>query len=292
MRWVARVLGVIAVLLFVGWATDDAWAVPMIVAAPNAGGPRPTDAPDDAKPIRVLSEGEEIEAWVLPADEPRATVVVLHGIHDRKDSMVPLGRALNGQGFQAILVDLRGHGASTGTHLSYGVHDRVDLRAILDVADSEGLLVEPVGVHGVSYGASTAILFAAHDPRVQSVVAIAPFASLREVVPAYGELIFGPVGRVLPSVWINDVVDRAGVAAAFNPDEACPRCAAEQIRAPLFLAHGDADVRIPPWHGELIARAHAGPTEVMVVPGANHGTIGGEASARAHEFLRRTLLRE
>lgn len=289
MRGLRIVLGTIVGLIILAWATDSLWAVPLIVHAPNAQGVTADEAPPQARVIHV-DRDEHIEAWLLAPAEPRGTVVVLHGIRDRKASMVPLGDELVDRGFQAVLVDLRGHGASTGAHLTYGVRDREDLSAVLDALDAQGLLVEPIGVHGTSYGAATALLFGAHDARVDAVVSLAPFASLREVVPTYATLMFGAVGHALPDIWIQDVIDRAGETAQFNPDEACPRCAAAQFRGALFLAHGAADQRIPPWHGDRIERERGAlPLERRIFADANHGTIGWEARGEALAFLEAAL---
>ncbi len=136
-------------LVVLAWATDSLWAVPLIVLAPNAEGVTADEPPANVRVIRV-DRDEHIEAWLLAPSQPRGTVVVLHGIRDRKASMLPLGQDLVERGFQALLVDLRGHGASTGAHLTYGVRDREDLSAVLDAVDAQGLLIEPIGVHGAT----------------------------------------------------------------------------------------------------------------------------------------------
>lgn len=287
----ARILvGTIVGFAVLAWATDSLWAVPLIVHAPNSDGVTLTPTPDDAMSIDI-DRDVHIEAWLLrPDDPPRGTIVVLHGIRDRKDSMLPLGRDVVERGFQALVVDLRGHGTSTGSHLTYGVRDREDLSALLDELDAHGLLAEPIGVHGTSYGAATALLFGAHDARVDAVVSLAPFASLREVVPTYATLMFGPLGHAFPNAWIQDIIDRAGERASFDPDDACPRCAAATFEGALFVAHGAADRRIPPWHGDRIERDRGAlPLERRIYAGADHGTIGWEARQEALEFLERAL---
>lgn len=283
-------MGTIVGVVVLAWATDSVWAIPLIVHAPNTDGVVLTATPADAMSIDV-DRDEHVEAWLLRPGEPaRGTVVVLHGIRDRKDSMLPLGRQLVERGFQALLVDLRGHGTSTGAHLTYGVRDREDLSALLDELALHGLLVEPIGVHGTSYGAATALLFGAHDRRVDAVVSLAPFASLREVVPTYATLMFGPVGHALPDAWIQDVIDRAGEKARFDPDEACPRCAAATFHGALFLAHGSADRRIPAWHGDRIEHERGAlPLERHIYAEASHGTIGWEAREDALSFLENAL---
>jgi hypothetical protein len=63
------------------------------------------------------------------------------------------------------------------------------------------MVVGRVGVM-LSYGAATAIEWAGTDPRITAVVAVAPFASLRAVVPGYAPL--------LPGSYVQSAIDVAG----------------------------------------------------------------------------------
>lgn len=286
----ALIVGALAIPLL-AWVFDDAWAIPMIIAAPNEAGTRQDSTPADARVIVSERAGEHIEAWVLePRAEPLATVLVLHGIRDRKASMLSFGRTLTADGFRAVLVDLRGHGASSGACLTYGVADAGDLRGLIDELDAADLLTQRLGVFGVSYGAATAVLLAASEPRIDAVVALAPFASLRDVVPGYVRLIAGDFESLVPDVWMNSVIDRAGEACGFDPDLASPAARAVEMRAALFVAHGGADRRIPAWHGERIERGRrAASTRRVVYPEATHGTIGAHGTDDARAFLREEL---
>jgi pimeloyl-ACP methyl ester carboxylesterase len=221
------------------------WA---IVRAPNAGRALP-------EPLATLV--------LEPAGPPKATVFVLHGIRDRKESMTGWGGHLTGLGYRAVLVDLVGQGQSRGDFLSYGVFDARELSKLLDKA------VGPIGVMGVSYGAATAIEWAAREPRLKAVVAVAPFQSLRAVVPEYFRRLWPIVSRLMPGFVVQIAVNRAGKLAGFDPDEASPLEAIDKIRAPVLLIHGTADLNIPYQHSEAL-HARAPASELQIVPGANH----------------------
>jgi uncharacterized protein len=266
--WAA--LGVVAVLVLLGAVAGRSLGVGFIVAGspPRLGAP---PVPEDARAVRVEHEGAEIHAWVVdPEGPPRGTVFVLHGIRDSKRTQVGTARRIAGLGFRAVAVDLRCHGESTGEWLSYGVRESQDVVALADALDRQGLLAEPLGVVGFSYGAATAVQVGARDPRVGAVVAIAPFASLREVVPAYVAWMLGPLAAGVSDGWLTDVVDEAGAKAAFDPDEACPRCVASELRAPLLLIHSHDDERIPLAHSEAIRDACASTVELMAIEGPDH----------------------
>ena len=81
-------------------------------------------------------------------------------------------------GFALVLL-LVPHGHSTGEWLTYGPREAEDLSQVIDELDRRKLLEGRLGVYGISYGATTAIHLAAIDPRVEAVVAVAPFGSMR-----------------------------------------------------------------------------------------------------------------
>lgn len=243
-------------------------AAAAIVMAPNHGA---VDPPPKTGEIRVPVQAASIAVEIVDAASPVATVFVLHGIRDRRDSMRGIANAFASRGVRAVLVDLRGHGRSTGDFLSYGVVEKVDLATVATTLGDRGQTVGPLGVYGYSYGAATAIEWAASDSRIRAVVAVAPFASLRAIVPEYTPL-------PLPSGFVNDCVDEAGREGGFDPDAASPLDAIGTITVPVMLVHGDADERIPLAHSQRIAAAGAGHTELVVVPGATHESIGADAT--------------
>jgi dipeptidyl aminopeptidase/acylaminoacyl peptidase len=169
-------------------------------------------------------------------------------------------------GFRAILVDLRGHGRSTGDSLTYGVVESRDLTQVLSALAARGLVAGGLGVMGISYGAATAIEWAAKDPRVSAVVAVAPFASLRMVAPGYTVV-------PLPRSMVDGAIERAGKEGDFDPDEASPALAMARMHTPVLLIHGEDDARVPAWHSQLLYAAGRSHTELLLVPGAGHASI-------------------
>lgn len=195
--------------------------------------------------------------------EQRGVVFVLHGIRDTKESMQGWGTLLSRAGFRSVMVDLRGHGRSTGDTLSYGVREAEDLRGALDAVEEQGLAGDAVGVVGFSYGAAVAVQWAGLDPRVRAVVAVAPFSSLDEVVAGYLPLPLSPS-------FLASLVKMAGVRGGFDPAAASPKDAIRRSTAPLLLFHGTGDERIPAAHSERIRDARPARTELCLIEGASH----------------------
>jgi pimeloyl-ACP methyl ester carboxylesterase len=110
--------------------------------------------------------------------KPRGTVVLLHGYGLAQFAMAPWALRLAQEGWRCVLVDLRGHGKSTGRRIYFGVREPSDLSQLLDELAREHWLIEPVASVGESFGAALSLRWKAADPRVQMAVAIAPYASL------------------------------------------------------------------------------------------------------------------
>lgn len=239
-----------------------------IVVAPNRGASAPVRL-DGELTVAVGPPSATLALEIIDCKNPEGTIFVLHGIRADKNSVREWGDMLAAARFRVVLVDLRGHGRSTGEWLSYGVVESRDLAQALDALEARGLRVGSVGVMGFSYGAAVAIEWAGSDPRIKAVVAIAPFASLREVVPEYALLPF-------PGSFVDGAIDLAGKRGGFNPDEASPVLAIARTRAPVLLIHGEDDNRIPPWHSKLIYEAGRTHAKLVLVPDADHASIADD----------------
>lgn len=219
-------------------------------------------------------------SWVAPSrtEPPKATILLLHGVRMDKRSLVPVGLALSDAGYRVALIDLRGHGESSGRYLTYGSVEARDISRVLDALESRKPFAGCFGVYGFSYGAAVAIGFAARDPRVTAVVAVSAFSSLREVMGDYeAKYLPGPL-RLVPDAWFQGAIDEGAKLAEFDPDHAAPVRVVERSGAPLLLVHGSADTQVPLRHSERLAKAAGSRAELVAIPGATHAEMPIDAS--------------
>ena len=77
--------------------------------------------PDAAEPDMILTPGGQVAAWSLPAANPVGkSALIIHGWNSRSRHMLPVARALNAAGIDVVMLDLPGHGASSGRALHLG----------------------------------------------------------------------------------------------------------------------------------------------------------------------------
>ncbi|HXR45857.1 MAG TPA: alpha/beta fold hydrolase [Candidatus Limnocylindrales bacterium] len=199
----------------------------------------------------------------------RGTIFLLHGYGLNKETMVPWGLVLAESGYRVVLVDLRGHGHSTGDRIYFGGVERTDLVQCLDTLRQRHVCEGPVGALGISYGAVLALQWAAIDPRVQSVAAISPYPDPDTAVDRYLKT-FAP-----NLTWRTDRKAAALVAShlAEFPDLAT-ETAIRQIRHPILFVRGENDeVCLKEDLSRFQAAAPPG-SEVEEVPLANHLVAG------------------
>ena len=124
----------------------------------------------------LMFEGvPETNALPMVPVQERGTVLLLHDYNYQKEHMILWTWLLAQDGYRVVLVDLRGNGESSGPTISYGKYETADISQVLDRLTEQRLCDGTVGVLGVGYGANLALHWAARDPRVRTVVAIAPY---------------------------------------------------------------------------------------------------------------------
>lgn len=283
------VLAALGGLVFFGWTECVAW---IITYAPNRDLPPRADYDPPPELLRDLGVDEQLRVevgppsasiclWIIhpPQSEsqtapqaPRGTILFLHGIRDRKESLLFEARRHATRGYRVVLIDARGHGRSTGEWITYGVRESRDLVQVVDALAQRGLVAGKLGVYGVSFGASVGLQYAQRDPRVAALVAISPFSSLREVVPDYVERYF-PVSICAGDDWIDDSIRRAGELGHFDPNEADCSVSLGSMRAQVLLIHGGGDKNITPRHSQRLHQACPERTRLVLVDGEGHHTI-------------------
>ena len=217
----------------------------------------------------ILGASPKTNAVTTPLPE-RGTIVLLHGYATQKESMVPWAILLAQTGYRVVLVDLRGHGHSTGRTFSAGKYETVDLIQVLDYLTARQLSAPQVGVLGYSFGANLGLYWAARDPRVKTVVAIAAFNQPEEAIPRFAKEMKWPfstnklqqaIALAEPKLGIN-WTDWTGVSAA------------AKIKEPIFFIAGGKDNVSPLTDLAAFKKVAPAGSNGIVIPEASHFVIG------------------
>lgn len=133
---------------------------------------------------RITINAEEwLEAWRIPVTTPSQGTVILfpgNGGNKAHQLMIP-AQVFHELGYDALMVDFRGQGGSSGNSTTLGMRESEDVADALQYAE-ELALPAPYILYGVSLG-SAAILKAANDGlRPDAIVLELPFAYLMQAV--------------------------------------------------------------------------------------------------------------
>jgi pimeloyl-ACP methyl ester carboxylesterase len=241
----------------------------------------------------TAADGIRLAAWWVPSANARGTVVLVHGLNRSRIEMARKLPFVHAQGFSALVLDLRHHGASDGDLSSFGFHERRDVEAAVAYAREHGR--GPIVVWGISLGAASVMMAAAEDPAVAGVVCDSSYRSLPDTVRHHLSLLrhMRSWTRILPEslltwevlFWMSRVggfdpaaVDIVGAAARLGGRPALFVCNSGDKRMPMEIA--------------LDLKAAAGPqAHVLVVPGKSHGGAYREGGA-AYRHAVATLFEE
>jgi pimeloyl-ACP methyl ester carboxylesterase len=224
---------------------------------------------------------------------PRGTVVLLHGYLQNRNYSVPWAVRLAEAGYRCVLLDLRGHGASTGDHISFGAFESRDISQVLDDLERRGWDVAHVGILGVSYGASIALLAAGHDARVSAVVAFEPFASAERAVPELMRAAFANEARGITDAQFAAAHRKEAKIAGFEWPQADIEAALAHTRAPVLFIHGEKDSWLSPDHSRELARHAPAGSRLVLAPLDNHVSLPlqvGKFAPQVIDWFRTNLI--
>lgn len=228
-------------------------------------------------------DGTRLAGWFLAAGggvRQAATIVLLSGYGARGEAMAPHAAYMHAAGYNVLLFDFRGRGASEPALVTVGAHETGDALGALDYLAARGDIdMRRIGFHGASMGAAVAIMAGAMDRRVAGVVAEAPFRDVPSLIGTEFEYRIGLPPFPFAPITVAILEQRIGVRASdISPERAVGGLSGR----PLLVITDEADVRIPPFHQAAVFAAAGEPKERWTAPGAEHGR-GHRAAPAAYE---------
>ncbi len=276
---------------------------PDTAAAPSAAGPADTAHGADGTPLYLRH-------W-MPAGEPWATVLVVHGIGEHSGRYRRTGRILAEAGLDVYAFDLRGHGLSGGRRVYVRSWDDYldDLEIRLAAVREPG---RPLVLFGHSMGALICLTYACSNrPAPDLLVLSAP--PLEAGVPRWQRVLAPILGRVAPTLVLANPIageqlsHAPAVGEAYFADplvqpRSTVRLGGELFKAmkagrrglaglhvPALVIHGGADTLVPTAASEPLAAIPG--VERRVLPGLRHETLnepeGPQVVAGIVEWIRR-----
>lgn len=215
-------------------------------------------------------DGTRLFSWHLAAPEPRGVVCYFHGNAENISTHIVNVAWLPAAGYEVLLVDYRGYGASHGEAEFPQV--LADVRAGLDWCLARGLETgRPVFALGQSLGAALLLAVAVQPPYRESlggVIADSGFSGYRQIArdALSHSWLIAPLKYPLSLL----------VTAQHDPVDAVR----DMAPLPLFVLHSPEDRVVPYAHGERIYAA-ANATKCFRKTAGPHNAAFRDAATRA-----------
>jgi len=198
-----------------------------------------------------------IRGWWMPAENPRAVLVFVHGasgnrreIHSRG---LELAKFLVSRHATVLTIDLRNHGTSDGTpngRLSLGYGESNDVIGAVAYASSRAPQL-PVYLMGSSMGGAAVVYAAAFHAPVKGLVLLDPVLDPHTTSINFVQAVLGaPRWFVVPIVW------SAETFFSGDPGHHDPLATAETLKLPILLIQDDRDPVCRPSTAATLARAN------------------------------------
>jgi pimeloyl-ACP methyl ester carboxylesterase len=177
----------------------------------------------------------------LPVCQPTGTLVLLPGWGEAKDTLLGYALDFANHGYRVVLVDLRGQGESSGRYVTYGLIEHRDIGHVISALYAHHLVASKLALVGLSEGATVALDTAATDPRVDAVVAIAPFVNLRKAIRGVGRTFMPNLAKAVSDAKLSRALAIASNRVGMNLADADPSARVGGIKAPVFYVAGGKD---------------------------------------------------
>ena len=217
------------------------------------------------------SDGVSLHGWFLKSPENKGTLLFFHGNAGNISGRLFKAKGWVDRGFSVLLLDYRGYGQSEG-QIAHEENLTRDAEAGLAwLRDTKKIPLSKIVFYGESIGTAPAIRLAVEHPAA-AVILEAPFTSFAALARRHYPFV--------PEMLLKDFkfpnIDRIA-----------------QIKAPLFILHGERDEICPyAMAGELFEKAPE-PKTFFTIPSGMHNDLpmaaGNDYWEKPRQFIAKYL---
>jgi uncharacterized protein len=219
-------------------------------------------------------DGYRLNGWFFKSktQPSTATVIFFHGNSGNISDVGWLGQWFSERGFDALLVDYRGYGASEGEQGSeWDLYEDGDA-AVAFVIKEKRVPPQRIVLYGTSLGTTVVADVGSRHP-VGALILESGLSSASSLATHR----FSWLPRPLHVLGKNGFESAQKLA---------------RVKAPVLIVHGSPDPVIPTSEGRLLFEAANEPKRLLIFPGAGHnvfGSVGDPYLDQVAEFIRASM---
>ena len=223
--------------------------------------------------------GTTIYGWLVESETNRGVVILQHGVHADKSTLVERARFLSQAGYAVFLFDFQAQGESIGKQITFGFLESRDSQAAVEFVKRR-FPGKPIGVIGISLGAAAEAL--ANPPLdVQAIVFESMYPTIVEATKDRIEIRLGPLGRCLSPLLTAQIKLRSDCST----EDLRPIASVAKITAPKLFLAGTADRETKFKEAKEIFDNAAEPKKFVPFEGAKHQDLLDFAPAQYKKII-------
>jgi len=233
--------------------------------------------------VHLKTHGDlSIEAWYIPVDSSKGTVILFHGLGGNKSMVLDQAYEFMYLGFNVMLMELRAHGNSGGNTCTLGVRESEEVKLACDYLTKKG--ERNIILYGISLGA-VVITKAINDYNIPAsrIILDIPFGNLKNLFEGRARILGFPEEPfgVLVTFW-------SGVERGFNgfTHNTCEYV--KKIACPVLLQYGALDKLVTQQETDCIFKNIGSADKRLVV----YKDAGHEPFLNKHRDKWRTEVRD
>ncbi|MGM9985799.1 MAG: alpha/beta hydrolase [Bacillaceae bacterium] len=215
--------------------------------------------------------GYHLIGYYFPAAKPsHKTIITVHGYRGSKDHHGKYVKLFHSLGFNVIAYDHRNHGESAGNFITYGILESGDLKAVVDYAKAHFPSDQLLGIHGVSMGAATTLLYAGKiEDGADFYVVDCPYSNFFEQTRYRLQKY-----RFLPSLLHKPLISLGNLFVKWRERysiyDASPITYIHRIKAPTLFINTKKDMYIPPMMTQELYELKRGSKDIYWTDEGDH----------------------
>lgn len=225
-------------------------------------------------------DGEKIAGWFAAGENDTPGILLLHSVRSDRREMVGRAEFLLEAGYSVLLIDMQGHGETSGKNITFGFRESYDAHEALSFLRAR-VKGRKVGVIGVSLGGAASLL--GESPvNADAVVLEAVYSSIERAVKNRVSTRVGRIGEYLAPLLTWQIEPRLGIPLkALSPLKAV-----ERLKAPVMVIGGTEDRRTLREESQRLFEQAPEPKRLWLIEGAKHQNFHLYAKA---EYEKRIL---
>lgn len=244
----------------------------------------------DSLPFEELciksADGLTLYGRLYEKKKPSATVILLHGYNSSfyLDHCASFRYFYENTDCNVLTVDMRAHGKSEGTYVTYGVKESQDLIRWCKGIENRYSEKHPVLLYGVSMGGATAIMTAGGKEAPKNlggVITDCSFACFMDELRYLSKKKKRfPMILLEPGFW-----NRCIKKAKFDPLDLDLIGRIYMVKVPVLFIHGEADSTVPPDGTKALYEACLAKKDILLLEGVRHAKSFTSEPERVKEAI-------